>query len=147
MRPPVQASYQTASSGPAACRPVSRLERARRAAPGQPAVGIYAGLEDDGLAGEAAAHGVVERDRQHSAGAEGDGAAAGLRPGSAAGELVGARRRALGLRVVIGDRIAPRHRAHDAVARGDRKSTRLNSSHTVISYAVFCLKKKKKKKH
>src|SRR5437588_8940610 len=32
---------------------------------------------------------------------------------------------------------------HDV--RGDRKSTRLNSSHTVISYAVFCLKKKKKK--
>src|SRR5438034_2275371 len=29
----------------------------------------------------------------------------------------------------------------------DRKSTRLNSSHTVISYAVFCLKKKKKKKY
>src|SRR5438034_7394282 len=28
-------------------------------------------------------------------------------------------------------------------ARPDRKSTRLNSSHTVISYAVFCLKKKK----
>src|SRR5260221_9504901 len=28
-------------------------------------------------------------------------------------------------------------------AIGDRKSTRLNSSHTVISYAVFCLKKKK----
>src|SRR5260221_4387444 len=27
---------------------------------------------------------------------------------------------------------------------GDRKSTRLNSSHTVISYAVFCLKKKYK---
>src|SRR5436190_12623721 len=27
--------------------------------------------------------------------------------------------------------------------RRDRKSTRLNSSHTVISYAVFCLKKKK----
>src|SRR5438034_3712099 len=31
------------------------------------------------------------------------------------------------------------------VAEGDRKSTRLNSSHTVISYAVFCLKKKNKK--
>src|SRR5438034_6045581 len=30
-----------------------------------------------------------------------------------------------------------------AVAEQDRKSTRLNSSHTVISYAVFCLKKKK----
>src|SRR5690242_21403066 len=28
--------------------------------------------------------------------------------------------------------------------RGDRKSTRLNSSHMSISYAVFCLKKKKK---
>src|SRR2546426_1606210 len=28
---------------------------------------------------------------------------------------------------------------------GDRKSTRLNSSHLVISYAVFCLKKKNKK--
>src|SRR3712207_7394312 len=28
-------------------------------------------------------------------------------------------------------------------ARGDRKSTRLNSSHANISYAVFCLKKKK----
>src|SRR5260221_814092 len=31
----------------------------------------------------------------------------------------------------------------DSESRGDRKSTRLNSSHTVISYAVFCLKKKK----
>src|SRR2546427_8202447 len=31
------------------------------------------------------------------------------------------------------------------VAMADRKSTRLNSSHSQISYAVFCLKKKKKK--
>src|SRR3712207_7930764 len=31
-----------------------------------------------------------------------------------------------------------------ATAQGDRKSTRLNSSHANISYAVFCLKKKKK---
>src|SRR2546426_5607576 len=30
---------------------------------------------------------------------------------------------------------------------GDRKSTRLNSSHLVISYAVFCLKKKKNTEH
>src|SRR2546430_12061345 len=30
------------------------------------------------------------------------------------------------------------------VVSGDRKSTRLNSSHSQISYAVFCLKKKKK---
>ena len=36
-------------------------------------------------------------------------------------------------------------RALSAVQR-DRKSTRLNSSHGYISYAVFCLKKKKKKK-
>src|SRR5256885_6742414 len=43
------------------------------------------------------------------------------------------------------------HFAPDAIASGelhgqtgDRKSTRLNSSHLVISYAVFCLKKKKK---
>src|SRR2546426_9401631 len=47
--------------------------------------------------------------------------------------------------------------AHDGVRGGhelevvplrhqDRKSTRLNSSHLVISYAVFCLKKKKKAK-
>src|SRR5690349_22168485 len=32
-------------------------------------------------------------------------------------------------------------------AEADRKSTRLNSSHVEISYAVFCLKKKKKIKH
>src|SRR2546429_3756496 len=32
----------------------------------------------------------------------------------------------------------------DANRTGDRKSTRLNSSHGYISYAVFCLKKKKK---
>src|SRR5260221_5578685 len=30
-------------------------------------------------------------------------------------------------------------------SRSDRKSTRLNSSHTVISYAVFCLKKKERR--
>src|SRR5256885_16498448 len=37
-----------------------------------------------------------------------------------------------------------RHHRHPRLARPDRKSTRLNSSHLVISYAVFCLKKKKK---
>src|SRR5688572_23662541 len=36
--------------------------------------------------------------------------------------------------------------SRDAYNRVDRKSTRLNSSHSQISYAVFCLKKKKKKK-
>src|SRR5256885_8813933 len=38
-----------------------------------------------------------------------------------------------------------RPRAATVVAKSDRKSTRLNSSHLVISYAVFCLKKKNKK--
>src|SRR5207244_13632933 len=33
--------------------------------------------------------------------------------------------------------------AFQAIDMGDRKSTRLNSSHQIISYAVFCLKKKK----
>src|SRR5258707_3692532 len=33
-------------------------------------------------------------------------------------------------------------RAHGVIFMGDRKSTRLNSSHANISYAVFCLKKK-----
>src|SRR5216684_5562184 len=55
-------------------------------------------------------------------------------------------------------RSQPRHRALDrpggapldrggVAARRDRKSTRLNSSHGYISYAVFCLKKKKKIKY
>src|SRR5690606_18364715 len=34
----------------------------------------------------------------------------------------------------------------ELIRQGDRKSTRLNSSHVKISYAVFCLKKKKKKR-
>src|SRR5947208_7138789 len=34
----------------------------------------------------------------------------------------------------------------DTALKEDRKSTRLNSSHQIISYAVFCLKKKKKKR-
>src|SRR2546430_3601653 len=40
---------------------------------------------------------------------------------------------------VLQVRVDSDHRAAD----GDRKSTRLNSSHSQISYAVFCLKKKK----
>src|SRR3712207_6848911 len=68
-----------------------------------------------------------------------DPAAAGLargrtRPG---GERCRSRERAVGRRTRLGDPAA-------AVRRGDRKSTRLNSSHANISYAVFCLKKKKK---
>src|SRR5438034_2674651 len=42
--------------------------------------------------------------------------------------------------------LTPDEYARIVAMLGDRKSTRLNSSHTVISYAVFCLKKKKLKK-
>src|SRR5436190_9552382 len=42
-----------------------------------------------------------------------------------------------------GEELRRRDRDAGDDRRGDRKSTRLNSSHTVISYAVFCLKKKK----
>src|SRR5256885_16867415 len=48
---------------------------------------------------------------------------------------------------VISARFMVRMRGEKAAGRtatSDRKSTRLNSSHLVISYAVFCLKKKKK---
>src|SRR5947209_10869969 len=49
------------------------------------------------------------------------------------------------------DRLAaevyPEARAIVRAHRRDRKSTRLNSSHANISYAVFCLKKKKTKKY
>src|SRR5256885_13042527 len=49
---------------------------------------------------------------------------------------------------LLGHRERPRNRRLDvapgvAAQKLDRKSTRLNSSHLVISYAVFCLKKKK----
>src|SRR2546430_13040724 len=59
--------------------------------------------------------------------------------------------------VLVRDSVPPRHqklrpdrgldrrRAWVGDLAADRKSTRLNSSHSQISYAVFCLKKKKKK--
>src|SRR2546426_7494208 len=49
-----------------------------------------------------------------------------------------------GLAQLADDLPLVRHAELDEVDRVDRKSTRLNSSHLVISYAVFCLKKKKK---
>src|SRR3712207_7134340 len=70
-------------------------------------------------------------ERRHARGQEG---ASGFsdRYARERAELAGAAGRPGGTR--------PGHRA-----RTDRKSTRLNSSHANISYAVFCLKKKKKK--
>src|SRR2546426_6967873 len=53
-----------------------------------------------------------------------------------------------GAGVAVDERRHTRRHVQQAVAGvggEDRKSTRLNSSHLVISYAVFCLKKKKKK--
>src|SRR5690554_7171382 len=55
-------------------------------------------------------------------------------------QLVEADRAAFGERCVLG-----RGLLHQQQPFQDRKSTRLNSSHVRISYAVFCLKKKKKK--
>src|SRR5690348_17622051 len=57
-----------------------------------------------------------------------------------------------GVVAVVGTQPILRSDIEDAInaarAQGaDRKSTRLNSSHPSISYAVFCLKKKKKKEH
>src|SRR5258708_15778837 len=44
-----------------------------------------------------------------------------------------------------GKRLSDAQKAVCRIVQRDRKSTRLNSSHQIISYAVFCLKKKKKK--
>src|SRR5207249_12264350 len=52
----------------------------------------------------------------------------------------------LGLRLEGGARWGPTQSyfyEQNSISFGDRKSTRLNSSHVSISYAVFCLKKKK----
>src|SRR5258708_13250941 len=48
--------------------------------------------------------------------------------------------RSRGREIRLGD--AARKRLRDRAPSGDRKSTRLNSSHQIISYPVFCLKKK-----
>src|SRR5689334_23903848 len=48
-------------------------------------------------------------------------------------------------RDVLGVQLAPAGEVEAVLAR-DRKSTRLNSSHSSISYAVFCLKKKNKQR-
>src|SRR2546422_7267272 len=54
------------------------------------------------------------------------------------GVLTDGRKHLLALELCAGESLA--------AWKGDRKSTRLNSSHGYISYAVFCLKKKKKRK-
>src|SRR5207244_12723713 len=67
-----------------------------------------------------------------------------LAPGALAAMVRAAERHpALGLlggKIIAADASGPT----DLIWSGDRKSTRLNSSHQIISYAVFCLKKKNK---
>src|SRR2546426_6778707 len=72
------------------------------------------------------------------------------------GELVDVALERAALQEVAGDVVEPETLApvverlggfHGVASGRDRKSTRLNSSHLVISYAVFCLKKKKKKSY
>src|SRR3712207_7537706 len=66
-------------------------------------------------------------------------------------EMAGVRSASIGVWLGVGSRDeTPRlsgacHFLEHLLFKGDRKSTRLNSSHANISYAVFCLKKKKKK--
>src|SRR2546427_4921631 len=64
-----------------------------------------------------------------------DGLAAHLAAANPVKRLVGIER--VGVLAVVHEELAA------VLVAGDRKSTRLNSSHSQISYAVFCLKKKK----
>src|SRR5947209_9819778 len=89
------------------------------------------------------------RDHRYAARAAGDGCG-GAREGGRRG---GARRERArhperagprGPRSAGDDRRPPPRRRRERRRSEDRKSTRLNSSHANISYAVFCLKKKKK---
>src|SRR5436190_8953756 len=63
----------------------------------------------------------------------------------ALGVLPNGQFREVSRRDLVGQYIGHTAEKTTSVFEEDRKSTRLNSSHTVISYAVFCLKKKKKK--
>src|SRR2546421_758103 len=55
----------------------------------------------------------------------------------------GLRSRPAAARAEVSGRLSGRTSPTETLTAGDRKSTRLNSSHDQISYAVFCLKKKK----
>src|SRR5258708_28309019 len=71
-----------------------------------------------------------------------------LRPSKSEGRSLSADRHREDLRLRKPDGVkltADRARRENRATAPDRKSTRLNSSHQIISYAVFCLKKKKHK--
>src|SRR2546426_8565529 len=68
-----------------------------------------------------------------------------FRSGADAGRCLRVQHRGSGATVAVAiTRRGRRRRGGGRDRKRDRKSTRLNSSHLVISYAVFCLKKKKK---
>src|SRR2546426_7051447 len=76
--------------------------------------------------------------------AAGLGAASVLPDATLEGAMQGVNRSSMPSQLKITDlRVAVVTGAPTATRRSDRKSTRLNSSHLVISYAVFCFKKKK----
>src|SRR2546430_4508514 len=66
-----------------------------------------------------------------------------VRPALRVGDAVGCERRVIGKQRGSRLGIVVLPRCIGLVQNGDRKSTRLNSSHSQISYAGFCLKKKK----
>src|SRR5690625_5854427 len=67
-------------------------------------------------------------------------------PGAPEGQCARAGRKPTVEAMTSDEKPSPHH--HPAPTRhGDRKSTRLNSSHVAISYAVFCLKKKNSTSH
>src|SRR5690349_23092329 len=77
-----------------------------------------------------------------------DAAGVGIQSSAPPSKLGGGKkcRRPVGVQNHVHHRASSLGSPHLSSLQSDRKSTRLNSSHVEISYAVFCLKKKKNKK-
>src|SRR5216683_6505865 len=128
-----------------------QLHRIRGAVEVEPRAGgggvlvILDAEERDGLrAAEAVVHEHVGGDRAGGHDVDGDGLRVdGIGSSHVAGAAVGGQRGVVDLHGLA--HVDERGAAGHGHREGDRKSTRLNSSHDQISYAVFCLKKKKNK--